>query len=359
MKNDSGNLSIDFLAGFTIFMLAFIWVATMIPGLLVGITGHAIDYDAVAYRTGVILTEDPGMPADPPWENLPDDRNEEVQRMGFALTKESPTLLSLNKITRFFSSGFTYPDDYQEKIIFGDHPYRFNISVMTFDSAISQAAGDIRPSGGYGYIRRFVLVKEMSNATVDAVNARSGSPSDTHLFSVSLNMTRLLNDERQPAYMIDPMSEPVTIDMTNLSGSLVFDKTTPIQLQTVTLYSWKPPDGPSPVPFNFSDVLYIDGQPAPVPMAPTIVKTNVSLVFPPGSLSGIPSVRSITLLVNFTYTLTNPDPMNTEWTGDYFINSTDPAVRLSNFDSAFDYDYNPSRVTQPRLAPGIVEVAVW
>jgi hypothetical protein len=102
MKNDTGNLSIDFLAGFTVFLLAFIWVATMIPGLLVGISGYAIDYDAVAYRTGVILAEDPGMPSNPPWENLPDDRKDEVQRLGFALTKETPNILSPVKIDRFF-----------------------------------------------------------------------------------------------------------------------------------------------------------------------------------------------------------------------------------------------------------------
>ncbi len=31
MTDDNGNLSIDFLVGFTIFILAFIWVVSMIP----------------------------------------------------------------------------------------------------------------------------------------------------------------------------------------------------------------------------------------------------------------------------------------------------------------------------------------
>jgi len=60
MTDDSGTLSIDFIAGFTIFLLAFIWVLSMVPGLLVNLQGYTIDYDAVAYRTGVILVEDPG-----------------------------------------------------------------------------------------------------------------------------------------------------------------------------------------------------------------------------------------------------------------------------------------------------------
>ena len=62
MTEDSGNLSIDFLVGFTIFLIAFIWVVSMIPGLLIGLQAYTIDYDAVAYRTGVILVEDPGEP---------------------------------------------------------------------------------------------------------------------------------------------------------------------------------------------------------------------------------------------------------------------------------------------------------
>ena len=39
MIDDTANLSIDFLAGFTIFMIAFIYVATLIPGLLLGLQG--------------------------------------------------------------------------------------------------------------------------------------------------------------------------------------------------------------------------------------------------------------------------------------------------------------------------------
>jgi len=55
MSNDSANLSIDFMIGFTIFMIGFIWVVSMIPGLLINLQGYTIDYDAVAYRTGLFL----------------------------------------------------------------------------------------------------------------------------------------------------------------------------------------------------------------------------------------------------------------------------------------------------------------
>ena len=102
----------------------------MIPGLLIGLQSYTIDYDAVAYRTGVILVEDPGEPALPqvPWE-ISDKRD--VVRFGLAISKETPNILSQDKVNRFFcSTAFSYPDDYQNRAIFGDYPYRFNISLL-------------------------------------------------------------------------------------------------------------------------------------------------------------------------------------------------------------------------------------
>ena len=57
MREDSAQLPVDFLVGFTIFILCLIAAANFVPSLLVGLqrTSH-IDYDAVAYRTGVVLT---------------------------------------------------------------------------------------------------------------------------------------------------------------------------------------------------------------------------------------------------------------------------------------------------------------
>ena len=62
MIDDAGQLAIDFLIGFTIFMISLIVVLTFISGTFVGLQSRTIDYDAVAYRTGVILAEDPGEP---------------------------------------------------------------------------------------------------------------------------------------------------------------------------------------------------------------------------------------------------------------------------------------------------------
>ncbi|MFA5103172.1 MAG: hypothetical protein WC525_08465, partial [Candidatus Thermoplasmatota archaeon] len=50
ITNDSGQLSIDFIVGLSIFMIALIMASTMAAGLLVGLQSKHVDYDAVAYR---------------------------------------------------------------------------------------------------------------------------------------------------------------------------------------------------------------------------------------------------------------------------------------------------------------------
>ena len=107
MTDEKGVLSIDFLTGFTIFILAFVWVVSMIPGIMIGLQSYTIDYDAVAYRTGVILVEDPGWPASPGWESKYDNFNRplkaEIIRFGLAVSKDAPNILSEEKINRFFN----------------------------------------------------------------------------------------------------------------------------------------------------------------------------------------------------------------------------------------------------------------
>ena len=170
MSDESGTLSIDFLVGFTIFLIAFIWVISIIPGLLIGLQAFTIDYDAVAYRTGVILVEDPGEPSS--WEVAPYNENydkTDVSRFGLAVSRDDPNILSQDKVNRFFDTAtFDYPDDYHNRSIFGDYPYRFNISLMQIgDTGSTRYIGDVLPEG-YGYIRRFVKIKSMSYATIDA-----------------------------------------------------------------------------------------------------------------------------------------------------------------------------------------------
>jgi hypothetical protein len=187
--HDHGAMSIDFLIGFTIFILAFVWIATMIPGMLVGLHATNIDYDAVAYRTGVILAEDPGWPETPGWETKLDEAKDmDIIRFGLAVRKDSPNILAQKKIDRFFNLstpanptvGFIYPDDYQPRAIFGDYPYKFNITLRDVQREKFYSVGDILPedtvtSGSrvveYGYIRRLVKIKSTSNASINLTDA--------------------------------------------------------------------------------------------------------------------------------------------------------------------------------------------
>lgn len=227
MTDDAGNMSIDFLVGFTIFILAFIWVATLIPGIMIGLQSNTIDFDAVAYRTGVILVEDPGWPASPGWESFDDLRKANITRFGLAISKDSPNFLSQDKVNRFFCTTFVYPDECQQRVVFGDRPYHFNISLIDIERNETQSVGEVRPDN-YGYIRRLVKSKGFSNASIGSSYIaayhykNTALPSDnvtTHEFSILVNNTKLLGDITDPAYQIDPSREQTMINITDLRST--------------------------------------------------------------------------------------------------------------------------------------------
>ena len=126
------------MIGLSIFLITLIIAATMISGLLVGLQSKTIDYDAVAYRTGVILVEDPGEPntmfnymtieADDQWELIPIDRKDLISRFGLTLYKSTPRVLSQEKVDNFFDTPYS-TSEISERLIFGSYPYRFNIRI--------------------------------------------------------------------------------------------------------------------------------------------------------------------------------------------------------------------------------------
>jgi hypothetical protein len=360
MTDDSGNLSIDFLAGFAIFMISFIWIATMVPGLFIGISSHTIDYDAVAYRTGVILAEDPGAAGVSgiigpqgvlPWEFQPNKLD--VSRFGLSVSKETPNILDENKVNRFFcSTVFSYPQDYQKRAIFGDYPYRFNISLRTVGDDQIRSVGDIVPAD-YGYIRREVKIKRSSNATIDDAMIKAHRYYNTenvtfNRFSIAINASALISGSMQdPRYQINPLNDRILINITDL------DKTRPVwnplpalpvppgtNLTRVDFYQlssggtslsfWSPPNG------NF---IYEDGNATPV-KPPVAVRNSISLIFGPEFFNSA-DPRG-TMYVNLTFGLDPPSS---------YLNNT--------LTTPFDYNYNPANVTQPALEDGVMEVAVW
>jgi hypothetical protein len=337
MTNDSGTLSIDFIAGFTIFLLAFIWVLSMVPGLLVNLQGFTIDYDAVAYRTGVILVEDPGWPASPPWES---QQNFSVTRFGLAVTRDTPNILSQEKVDRFFSNtsvygAFAYPEDYHQRVIFGDYPYRFNISLLDVEKNRLQSVGDVVPEG-YGYIRRVVKIKGLSNATIDAPLYKNPDNNvTTHEFSILVNNAEL-KTQKNPAYEIDPARDQIMVNITDLRSTLD-DSAINITLTKINIY--KVDAGILSLVRTFNTP-YIDGN-SSTTQPPVEVIENVSLKFSPAFFD-ILNAGNSPVYINLSFNLNSPSRfLNNTWT------------------SPFNYDYNPARVTQPRLRDAMVEVAVW
>jgi len=390
MTDDSGVLSIDFIAGFTIFLLAFIWVLSMIPGLLIGLQGYTIDYDAVAYRTGVMLVEDPGeqVVAYPyyPWQSYGDQEKEKAIRFGLAVSKDTPNILLQDKVNRFFcvttsdpAVGFVYPKDYKDRLIFGD--YMFNISLL--DQAQTLSVGDVKPvNTSYGYIRRVVKIKSDSNATIDKSYMDSHSFIDnldnvsTHVFSIHINNSKLLGEITDPAYQIDPSREQMTINITNLSD--LVSSGVRIQLKEIKICTMvKNPSSATCYPLTSPlSYPYVDGSNTRISSMPAIVNENISLRFNPQYFNDRISAGVGDIFIVLRFNLIDPNPPYNLVPGNKFLNNTQALPDFDNLDAEttffnpgtgfvnpnttpFDYNYFPENVTQPKLRDAILEVAVW
>jgi hypothetical protein len=363
MTDDSGAMSVDFLVGFTIFILAFIWVATMIPGLFIGIQSHAIDYDAVAYRTGVILAEDPGdvvSSADTsiPWELQKNKLN--IARFGLTVAKDTPGILDETKVNRFFNAtDFVYPADYQKRVIFGDYPYRFNISLKQAGKDTLRSIGDVVPDYySYGYIRRDVKIRAISNATIgetiiDTYHYNNTEDVQDNQFSIMINTSLLLFDDvgtirsqtGDMAYRINPLKDKIIINITDLDTTrdLVKYPAATMSVSDVKFYT-KSYGVSGLAPFvvpaaSYSSFLYKDGAAAPV-TPPVIFSDEISMVFEPGFF--LAAGTDDTIFINLTFSVDPPQQ---------FLNNTHT--------EPFAYDYNPVNVTQPELTDAVIEVAVW
>jgi hypothetical protein len=365
-------------------MLGLIMVAGMVPGLLIGLQRTtAIDYDAVAYRTAAILTEDPGWPVYPAWELS--DNTGGVDRIGLAVAKESPNVLSMAKIEKFNdSSFFSYPEDYRKKIIFGDYPYRFNISLKDENGAIIPPIGDQIPDlGGYGYIKRVVKIKGES---YDILNLNSTSCNNTYctrffnetntssqMFNITLNLTSLLDKSINPAYQYDPRVEPINITMYNFNTTLNCNDTFRTRTydfpyvanattwnDTYNLTSCPVSANLSTVRFYRNDVqipidyyttaadyrLSIDGNPNSYNLSPhSEVRDNISLIIYPSS--HLPLDEGTKLDIRFTFQdAYNGTPIARTLIG----GSHEIAYRTGNPNDTF---------IQQNLSDAWLEVAVW
>lgn len=362
--DDSGQLSIDFLAGISIFVITLIIAATMISGLLVGLQSKKIDFDAVAYRTGVILAEDPGEPntqfnyltiteADQ-WEFIGYDQKDQVRRFGLTLYKSTPRILAEQKTARFFDrTQFPELSEYHDRMIAGDYPYHFNVSFRIIGEDTLYVGEPFDPHSSYGYIRRVVLVKNQTNAVVDMY--QFNRTPDTDHFSVNLTYGWLLDQSRGPQYWIEPPKEDIVVNLTNFTG-IKKDAGTPIKLKNIKMtFDGRLLDGTevSGVDLPYREFLvWIDNTPPktfnwPIGSGSSEVVNNaINITFPAGYFIPPSAYADITLIrMNIRYEF-EPNALN--------------------LSSAYNsYEYLPDRpisspgFSPPNLRPAIMEVRVW
>lgn len=338
MKDDA-VATFDFLIGFTIFIIAFIFVAAMIPHTLFSVQSSRIDYDAVAYRTGVILVEDPGMaasPSSPVWELKADPGD--VIRMGLSVEPGSAHILSKGKVERFFNkSFFTYPDDYRRALLFGDYPYSFNITLtMRDEDQIFRPEYSIglNPPDLYGSVRRVVVVKEPSRLVVDGYFNQTfnytGNETPPQRFSVDLQMNQLVDPSVDPLFRIDPRTDPIQIEILNFSkyvNGSAKSESDKANLSRVIIFR-----NDVPITFPAYDI-WLDGFKTTLPAT-----LNTSLNFTLNPVPETPWRLSDTITITFDFA----DDVNHP-----------PTLIMGTH----VYDYRNATFPDPKQ--GILEVAVW
>jgi hypothetical protein len=333
-------------------------VVSMVPGLLAGLESSGIDYDAVAYRTGVILVEDPGWWAEDPngqgegqerlrdgpsWEMVDKDK---IKRVGLAVSRETPNILLSTKVEKFFSTSFFDEDDYRSKAIFGDIPYSYNFSLN-----ISNPDGtyDLKQTGspiplGYGYIRRVVKIKEPGVAEINESfkDRYTGVEwnSTARNFTVRLDFSHLLDPTIKPIYRINPRIEPVNVTITDFRDYLN-DSYEDAALKNVTFWKTTKED-PRPVRLSWLSynekkpdtyTLHLDGDSHNLtPNEP--VNSSISLVLRPNFMTFMGPTDTLDIQFNF-----DENPPKTNITG--------------------IHHYNNTSVTRPDLKTAVLEVAIW
>jgi hypothetical protein len=215
-----------------------------------------------------------------------------------------------------------------------------------------------------------VKVKQAaSNTTINATPPKTHWEAPFNQYSLMIDSNELLyGNVRDPAYQIIPQTDRITINITNLTGTLNYSPFAPplnsINLTQIDFYE-RPYGIPGLTKLPASEVqnysIYVDGKttpsvfpvlPADPPIALSIVRTqpsNISLIFEPRAFTHALTAKTSTLFINLTFGI---DPAQEYLNSSY---STNPL---------FNYTYtqkDPKKgfVSPPTLKDGVLEVAVW
>ncbi|WFN36225.1 hypothetical protein L1994_08720 [Methanomicrobium antiquum] len=358
--DDSAILSVDFLAGFTIFLVALIFVINMMPGLLIGVHSSGVDYNAVAYRTSVILAEDPGSPVSPSWELFDEAHKDEIQRLGLSVSSDTPNILSTEKIRKFFNifdsrqtDDFKFSmQDYRDMAIFGDIPYSFNISLKEV-SKPALYTGEPVPKSEYGYMKRLVKVKHYSSADLSGgdlnktgVNLPSVEQPHNYDCGISFTMkySELFDKTISPAYRIDPKNEPLMFKITDFSQSL---NSTDVKYVTLDKVRFVKDGVEISMPYETIDnktyFFTIDGvqyNMTPSPPVDMSDKSEIEFELMPTLMFSSEITSTLALQFNFSY--------------EFETNSSNYPI-----EGEILYSYNSPHITDPYLTDAVMEVCIW
>lgn len=349
----------------------------MIPSILIGIEAQTVDYDAVAYRTGVILCEDPGSPSypDEAWEVKEYYKKDEVDRFGLAVSRDSPGILLPEKIERFFNGTFFDEQDIQDRMLFSNlpfGPYAYYVRLHLDDGTPDKflASGSPIPQDPYGYIRRAVKVKGEHYMTINLADparqyelTEEAQVNDTiGYLPILFNLTELQNDEIPKIYQINPYQDQVVINITDFSTTInPINPLSSVRLVGVTLYKGYG-NSLTKVAGTFSSyeddryLFYIgnDQKSLSGDIYPTTAAAydDIGLVLKPAMFAYLEPLPGDTIQVNFSF--------------QYVFDSLPPCydvLKGNNTPNLWTYgvyyDYNVSNVTQMPFTSGELEVVIW
>ena len=254
--------NIDFLCGLAIFLTAFLYVFTFIPGLFAPYQASAVDLSAVAYKTGAVLVEDPGWyiytsggveMGNPAWETQGISR---LARIGLAEDRSTPNVLSIDKVRALGNIG-SYRVIREKIGLNGTLTYGFSLALVMNNTLAHRAetllniAPPIRGES-VEYMERNVVVDVGQELFVDC----GLDPLTSAVLQVDLS-DRSTSDTRNVTFRVFNTSGPGTIDR-------VMWKTDPTDLPVPLVYRNQfivrknGVDVPSlPVAFNPSDTVEI------------------------------------------------------------------------------------------------------
>jgi hypothetical protein len=324
-------------------------------------------------------------------------------RFGLALSRETPNILSQRKIDVLFNQTFT-PDEYRKVLIFGDIKYGFNITLthldpVTFTPVQVDTIGSRYPEGRYGYIRRYVKIKNYSSVTTDNSthpewNTLGDFAAASQVFTIRLDGQRLYLNNITPAHIIDPTQDEIWINLTGLQGylnnsylnpglvgipghdsaawaqnpSIPFDaysrESAPPQNATLKSITFLDVLGGTPFrnpsgPYPRAEVYYHDMgnknrltrlqslDPAP---PNTFVNDSIRIklrLWEPGDHSFMNKFGRLDIVITF----------QEKNLLDVGVTESDVRIPHTLLSGTLDYTYDT--VTEPPLSPGILEVAIW